>query len=114
MHFQQNAPPEQAASRAFTCALTIACGYFLGGFLPLIPYFWVGKDQVLLALYWSFAFMALSLFSFGYGKTCFVSGWQGREKVWEGTKGGFQMMLVGGTAAICAMSLVRLFDSFAT
>lgn len=113
MHFQQNAP-EQAASRAFTCALTIACGYFLGGFLPLVPYFLVGKDQVLLALYWSFAFMALSLFSFGYGKTCFVSGWTGRKNIWEGTKGGLQMMLVGGTAAICAMSLVRLFDSFAT
>lgn len=113
MHFQHNSP-EQTASRAFSCALTIASGYFLGGFLPLIPYFLVGKDQVLLALYWSFGFMAVSLFSFGYGKTCFVSGWSGRKNVWAGTFGGLQMMLVGGTAAICAMSLVRLFDSFAT
>lgn len=31
MHFQHNTP-EQEASRALTCALTIACGYFLGEF----------------------------------------------------------------------------------
>jgi len=35
MHFQHS-QPEQAASRAFTCALTIALGYFLGGFTPLL------------------------------------------------------------------------------
>lgn len=112
MHFQHNSP-EQEASRAITCALTIASGYFLGGFLPLIPYFFVSPTQVLQALYWSFFFMALSLFAFGYGKTCFVSGWTGPGKIWAGSKGGLQMMLVGGTAAVCAMSLVRLFDGFA-
>lgn len=85
-----------------------------GGFLPLIPYFLVGSDQVMLALWWSFAFMAVSLFAFGYSKTCFNNGWSGPEKMWSGTKGGMQMILVGGTAAVCAMSLVRLFDSLAT
>lgn len=58
--------------------------------------------------------MAVSLFAFGYSKTCFNNGWSGPEKMWSGTKGGMQMILVGGTAAVCAMSLVRLFDSLAT
>lgn len=112
MHFQHNSP-EQEASRAITCALTIACGYFLGGFIPLVPYFLVGSEQVLLALWWSLGVMAVSLFAFGYGKTCFVSGWAGSEKVWRGVKGGVQMVVIGGVAAGCAMGLVRLFDSFA-
>lgn len=111
MHFQHNT--EIQSSRAISCALTIACGYFLGGFIPLLPYFLVAKDQVMLALWWSLGVMAVSLFIFGYGKTCFVSGWRGSKNIWLGTKGGLQMMLVGGVAAGCAMGLVRLFDSFA-
>ncbi|KAK3671996.1 Protein ccc1 [Recurvomyces mirabilis] len=108
MHFQHS-QPEQAASRAITCAMTIACGYFLGGFIPLLPYFLVGKDEVMLALWCSLGVMAVSLFVFGYGKTCFVYGWHGSRNVWEGTKGGLQMIIVGGLAAGCAMGLVRLF-----
>ena len=108
----EHAHPEQAASRAITCALTIACGYFLGGFIPLMPYFLVGKDQVMLALWWSLGVMAVSLFVFGYGRTCFVSGWKGSRNMWEGTKGGIQMMIVGGLAAGCAMGLVRIFNSY--
>lgn len=112
MTFQHNAA-EQASSRAITCALTIATGYFLGGFLPLLPYFFVAKNEVFLALWWSLGVMALTLFVFGYGKTCFVSGWRGKANVWQGAKGGIQMMLVGGVAAGCAMGLVRVFHSFA-
>ena len=59
--------PEQAASRAFTCALTIACGYFLGGFIPLLPYFLVGIDEVMQALWWSLGVMLYELF---YLKVC--------------------------------------------
>lgn len=111
MHFQRNSP-EQAASRAFICAMTIAFGYFLGGFIPLLPYFLVGKEEVLLALWWSLGVMAVSLFAFGYGKTCFVCGWRGSKNVLAGMKGGLQMVFVGGIAAGCAMGLVRLFQSF--
>ncbi|KAK5726626.1 Protein ccc1 [Elasticomyces elasticus] len=111
MHFQHS-QPEQASSRAITCALTIALGYFLGGFIPLVPYFLVGKDEVMLALWWSLGVMAVSLFAFGYNKTCFVSGWKGSKNVRDGVKGGIQMVLVGGAAAGCAMGLVRLFHAF--
>lgn len=110
MHFQ-HIQPEQAASRAITCALTIACGYFLGGFIPLLPYFLVGKDEIMLALWWSLGVMTVSLFTFGYCKTCFVGGWRGSRNVWEGSKGGVQMVVVGGLAAGSAMGLVRLFHA---
>lgn len=139
LHFQHNLPPEavpaavcdsddrhsqhsgrseastirsEVRSRAVTCALTIAGGYFAGGFVPLVPYFFVGDGPgaVTVALIWSVVVMALSLFAFGYVKTCFVSGWRGRAAIWEGVRGGGQMVVVGGVAAGCAMGLVRLFD----
>ncbi|EME84893.1 uncharacterized protein MYCFIDRAFT_22853, partial [Pseudocercospora fijiensis CIRAD86] len=110
MHFQHS-QPEETASRAVMCAVTIASGYFLGGFLPLVPYFLVQRDEVQLALWWSFMVMAFSLFAFGYGKTCFVSGWGGPDNLWLGVKGGVQMLLVGSIAALSAMGFVRFFDS---
>jgi hypothetical protein len=35
----EHALPEPTSSRAIICALTIALGYFIGGFVPLLPYF---------------------------------------------------------------------------
>jgi len=58
--------------------------------------------------------MALALFTFGYGKICYVTGWSGRQNVWEGVKGGVQMMVVGGVAAGCAMGLVRIFHGISS
>jgi VIT1/CCC1 family predicted Fe2+/Mn2+ transporter len=109
MHFEHNLPPP-AASRAITCAMTIAIGYFVGGFIPLIPYFMVKQDEVLLGLFWSVVIMAIALFIFGYTKVCFTSGWSGRRAVAHGLYGGIQMVLVGGVAAGAAMGLVRLFQ----
>lgn len=110
MQFEHNLP-EPASSRAITCALTIAGGYFLGGFIPLLPYFLVPQTEVMLALFWSLGVMAVALFVFGYVKTCFVAGWKGGNNIWQGFKGGFQMVVVGGLAAGSAMGLVRLFHS---
>lgn len=113
MHFQ-HAQPGESSSRAVICALTIACGYFVGGFIPLVPYFLVSRDEVAQALWWSFVVMAISLFAFGYGKTCFVGGWSGAASLWLGSKGGMQMLLVGSIAAFSAMGFVRFFDSWAS
>ncbi|KAI4717905.1 hypothetical protein E4T48_05910 [Aureobasidium sp. EXF-10727] len=104
--------PEPASSRAITCAITIALGYLIGGLVPLIPYFFVPREEVILALYWSFGVMLSCLFVFGYCKTCFVNGWRG--KVWQGVIGGVQMMFVGGVAAGCAMGIIRLFHNLAS
>ncbi|KAJ5493291.1 Vacuolar iron transporter cccA [Penicillium diatomitis] len=105
--------PEPSDSRAVMCALTIALGYFIGGFVPLLPYFFVGPEDAFIALRWSIATMAIALFLFGYGKTCFVSGWAGRRNVRKGVIGGFQMVLVGGVAAGSAMGLVKVFQLWA-
>ncbi|KAJ5760812.1 Vacuolar iron transporter cccA [Penicillium odoratum] len=105
--------PEPSGSRAVICALTIALGYFIGGFVPLLPYFFVGPHEAFIALRWSIATMVVALFIFGYGKTCFVSGWRGRRNIRKGVVGGFQMVLVGGVAAGSAMGLVKAFQMLA-
>ncbi|KAJ5924842.1 Vacuolar iron transporter cccA [Penicillium verhagenii] len=105
--------PEPSGSRAVICALTIALGYFIGGFVPLLPYFFVGPHDAFIALRWSIATMVVALFLFGYGKTCFVSGWRGRRNIRKGVVGGVQMVLVGGAAAGSAMGLVKLFQMLA-
>lgn len=105
---EQAEPP---ASRALICAITIALGYFIGGLIPLLPYFFV--QDVMTALWGSVAAMCFALFVFGYSKTCYNCGWKGRSHVWEGTKGGVQMMIIGCVAAGCAMVLVRAFKHLA-
>ncbi|KAH8697074.1 putative vacuolar iron transporter Ccc1 [Talaromyces proteolyticus] len=105
--------PEPSGSRALTCAITIALGYFIGGFIPLLPYFFVGPNDAFYALGWSVATMVVALFVFGYGKTCFVTGWKGRENIRRGLFGGAQMVVVGGVAAGAAMGLVKLFQLLA-
>ncbi|KAH0538641.1 hypothetical protein FGG08_004778 [Glutinoglossum americanum] len=109
MKFYHNLPPPPA-NRALMSAITIALGYFIGGFVPLLPYFFVGKNEVLRALWWSVIVMAISLFAFGYIKTCIVQGWVGRHNVWSGVRGGVQMVVVGGLAAGAAMGLVKVFE----
>jgi VIT1/CCC1 family predicted Fe2+/Mn2+ transporter len=105
--------PEPSGSRAITCALTIALGYFIGGFVPLVPYFFVGPDEAFYALRWSIATMVVALFTFGYVKTCFVSGWKGAQNIRRGAIGGVQMVVVGGVAAGAAMGLVKAFQALA-
>ncbi|RAL10913.1 VIT1/CCC1 transporter family protein [Aspergillus homomorphus CBS 101889] len=104
---------EPSGSRAWVCALTIALGYFIGGFVPLLPYFFVGPHGAFYALQWSIATMVVALFLFGYGKTCFVSGWRGSRNIRRGLIGGLQMVLVGGVAAGSAMGLVKGFQMLA-
>lgn len=104
---------EPSGSRALICALTIALGYFIGGFVPLIPYFFVGSHEAFVGLRWSIATMAVALFLFGYSKTCFVNGWRGAGNLRRGVVGGLQMVLVGGVAAGSAMALVKGFQVLA-
>lgn len=100
---------EPDCNQAWISAITLALGYFIGGFIPLIPYFIV--SQVMVALYWSICVMAITLLVFGYVKTCVVRGWSGRDNVLAGVRGGVQMCCVGGVAAGAAIGLVRLIDT---
>ena len=101
----QMAEPE--TSRPFVSAITIGLGYFFGGFVPLIPYFFVPRDQVMLALYWSIGVMAIALFTFGWVKTGVVTGWRGSANMIACAKGSIQMLIIGGAAAGAAIGLVR-------
>ena len=58
--------------------------------------------------------MVIALFIFGYGKTCFVSGWQGSRNIRGGTVGGIQMIVVGSMAAGSAMGVAGAFQYFAS
>lgn len=109
MKFQHCEEPP-ASSRALTSALTIALAYFLGGLLPLIPYFFVGANEVYEGLYISIGVMVVALYVFGYVKTCVVVGWDGGKNIRSGCWGGLQMVIVGGAAAGSAMGLVHLFS----
>ncbi|KAK5661989.1 hypothetical protein OQA88_10100 [Cercophora sp. LCS_1] len=112
MRFQHCAE-EPASLRALTSALTIALAYFLGGLLPLAPYFFVdgsGEESLYRALYISIGVMAVALLAFGYVKTGIVVGWRGSDNVRKGVYGGVQMVVVGGAAAGAAMGLVKAFD----
>lgn len=99
--------PKPQTSRPFVSALTIGLGYFFGGFVPLIPYFFVPRDQVMLGLYWSIGAMAIALFTFGWVKTGVVTGWRGRANMIACSKGSLQMLVIGGAAAGAAIGLVR-------
>lgn len=106
MRFHHQAA-EPGTSRPFVCALTISMGYFLGGLVPLIPYFIVKQHDVNIALYWSIGVMAIALFAFGWAKTGVVVGWRGRANVLAALKGALEMTMIGGVAAGASVGLVR-------
>ncbi|KKK19054.1 hypothetical protein P175DRAFT_0504253 [Aspergillus ochraceoroseus IBT 24754] len=99
---------EPDCNQAWTSAITLALCYFVGGFIPLIPYFIV--SHVLVALYASVGVMGVTLLVFGYIKTGVVRGWSGRDNIIAGINGGLQMCVVGGVAAGAAIGLVRLIN----
>lgn len=106
-HFEAAEPLD---SRPYISALTLGVAYFSGGFIPLIPYFAVAKNEVLKGLWWSIGIMIIVLLVFGYTKTCVVRGWRGKDNLIAGLKGALQMCLVGAVAAGAAVGLVRAIN----
>ncbi|KAG7193720.1 uncharacterized protein KQ657_000410 [Scheffersomyces spartinae] len=97
---------EPAEGREITSALTIGLSYFIGGFIPLLPYFFT--DVVKTGLLISVIVMLITLFIFGYVKTAISLGDHCglNKKVGEG----IQMVLIGSVAAGAAWSLVYLIE----
>lgn len=97
-------PPE---GRILSSALTIGSGYFFGGFIPLIPYFFFKFVQD--ALITSVILMIFTLFWFGYIKSMISMGEDQSisTRSWEGV----QMVLIGSIAAGSAWLLVYLIDN---
>ncbi|KAF8464900.1 VIT family-domain-containing protein [Kalaharituber pfeilii] len=81
IRFHYNLSPP-AQNRATISALTISMGYFLGGFIPLVPYFFVGRQEVIRGLIWSVGVMGVCLFGFGAWKTLIMDN-EGEEKGWK-------------------------------
>lgn len=97
---------EPAEGREFTSALTIGSGYFLGGFVPLVPYFFC--NVVRTGLIVSVVVMIVTLFIFGYVKTLVSLGDDcgTKKKVLEG----LQMVAIGSVAAGAAWTLVYFIE----
>ncbi|VVT56434.1 uncharacterized protein SAPINGB_P005056 [Magnusiomyces paraingens] len=97
---------EPAEGREFTSAMTIGLSYFFGGFVPLIPYFFIHSIDTSLMV--SVVVMLVTLFIFGVLKTTFTLGWQcGNVRI---LSNGLQMVLTGSVAAGAAWGLVRLIE----
>jgi VIT1/CCC1 family predicted Fe2+/Mn2+ transporter len=86
--------------RAHKSAFNIGLSYIVGGFIPLIPYFFV--DTALIGLKYSAMITLVCLFIFGYFKSKMtgVNPWIGSLKV----------MLIGATAASVAFGIARLIE----
>lgn len=103
-HYQEKEPD---SSRPWSCGLTIGLGYAVGGLIPLIPYFCVGKHEVFLALYISIGVMCVTLFLFGYFKTVLLAEQDCDKGTWKAIKGGLWMMALGGASAAVAVGVVH-------
>jgi VIT1/CCC1 family predicted Fe2+/Mn2+ transporter len=88
-------------TRARNSAMTIAISYILGGFIPLLPYFFFMNDPISgLKVSVIVTLIALAVFGYIKGKFTGTSPW----------KSAFQTTVVGGLAAAVAFGLARLIS----
>ncbi|CAG8080933.1 unnamed protein product [Penicillium nalgiovense] len=90
-------------SRAWISAATMGVAYFIGGLLPMIPYFAI--HDVLYALYVSIGITVVTLFSFGFIKNFFVI-----KTKRAGFYGAVQTLLIGTIAAATSYGIVYGVD----
>ncbi len=91
-------------SRAWLSALTMGMSYFIGGLIPMTPYFVMRRAGD--ALMVSIAITAVILLVFGYVKTaCTVTS--RKAAFW----GALQTLLIGALAAGAAYGIVRALDT---
>ncbi|KAM3415441.1 hypothetical protein BST61_g8963 [Cercospora zeina] len=89
------------SSKAYTCGLTIAAGYFVGGLVPLLPYLFF--EHISEAFQCSMIAMGIALFAFGWLKTSIV----GECSRWLCLQNAIQMLVLGAIAAGAAMGCVK-------
>ncbi|KAG7289847.1 hypothetical protein NEMBOFW57_006224 [Staphylotrichum longicolle] len=91
-------------SRAWISAATMGVSYFLGGLVPMIPYF--AMTDASSALFVSIGITVAILLAFGYIKS-WITAKSNRSGVW----GAFQTLLIGALAAATSYGIVRAIDS---
>ncbi|KAH8896164.1 vacuolar iron transporter [Thozetella sp. PMI_491] len=94
----------QTANRAWVSAVAMGLSYFIGGLVPMIPYF--ALQNATHALFVSIGITAVILLVFGYIKS-WITIRKGRATIW----GAFQTLLVGAIAAGTSYGIVRALDS---
>ena len=85
--------------RSYISAGTIGASYIVGGFIPLLPYFFTATT--LLGLYYSAGVTLVSLLIFGYFKSRFTTD--------RPILGAIETALIGGCAATAAFFIAKLF-----
>ncbi|KAG0140715.1 hypothetical protein CROQUDRAFT_99699 [Cronartium quercuum f. sp. fusiforme G11] len=96
---------EVPESRLYISAFTIGTAYFIGGLVPMAPYFVIESAQV--ALYWSIGIMFITLLIFGVFKAYFTGakiGFSGYLKASSAT------IVVGGSAAAASWLIVKALE----
>ncbi|BGP00842.1 Protein CCC1 [Rhodotorula toruloides] len=96
---------ETTDARLFISALTIGLSYFLGGLIPLAPYFFF--HLAVQALWWSVGITGVVLLLFGAVKA-YVSG--AEIGVAGYAYGSISTLLVGGAAAAASFGIVRALE----
>ena len=92
--------------RMYISAFTIGMGYFIGGLIPLLPYFFIPRAQV--ALIYSCIVTGIVLLLFGAIKARVTGASQNSAGyVW----GAFSTLMVGGVAAAAAFGIVRVLEA---
>lgn len=94
-----------ATSRAWISALTMGSSYFVGGLIPMLPYFFI-HENVTHALFISIGITVVILIVFGFLKTyCTVSS---KRLAFYGA---IQTLAVGALAAGASYGIVRGVNS---
>ncbi|TPX08865.1 uncharacterized protein E0L32_009683 [Thyridium curvatum] len=92
-------------NRAWISAATMGLSYFVGGLVPMIPYFIMHKASE--ALFVSIAITVVILLVFGYIK-CVVTVGQKKAGLWSAA----QTLLIGLLAAGTSYGIVKWIDSW--
>ena len=92
--------------RLYISACTIGMGYFVGGLIPLLPYFFIPQAQI--ALIYSCIVTGIVLLIFGAVKSHVTGAGVG---TYGYAKGAVSTLLVGGLAAGAAFLIVRILES---
>jgi len=95
---------EPDCNRAWISALTMGMSYFVGGLIPMIPYFIL--NNAMTALFWSIGITVAMLLAFGYVKNIVTVGTRR-----SGFRGALQTLIIGVLAAGTAYGIVRAIDS---
>jgi len=95
--------PEPDAGRAWVSAATMGLSYFVGGLIPMVPYFFLERTQE--ALMVSVVITVVVLVMFG-----FLKNWVAIRTRKAGFWGAAQTLFVGALAAGLSYAIVKALD----